>query len=33
MIDRELLGRYQRVFGCTFDVALRAQQPGDGMND
>ncbi|WP_454020996.1 hypothetical protein [Azospirillum sp. Marseille-Q6669] len=33
MIDRELLGRYQMVFGCTFNVALWTQRPGDGVND
>ena len=33
MIDRELLGRYQTVFGCTFDVALWSRRPGDGVND
>ncbi|NUB25517.1 hypothetical protein [Azospirillum brasilense] len=33
MIDRELLGRYQTVFGCTFDVALWTRRPGDGVND
>ena len=33
MIDRELLGRYQTAFGCTFAVALWARRPGDGVND
>ena len=33
MIDRDLLGRYQAAFGCTFDVALWARRPGDGVND
>ncbi|MFC5355562.1 hypothetical protein [Azospirillum himalayense] len=33
MIDRELLGRYQTMFGCTFDVALWARRLGDGVND
>lgn len=33
MIDHELLHRYQRAFGSTFDVALWVKQPDDTVND